>query len=216
MKQREIFLASEGDAWYRRNREYLERRELPGSDPLLTALLALPEEQRRPGARVLEIGCGDGTRLAWLRAQAGFECFGLDPSADAVAASEARGVRAAQGTADLLPFENGSFDFVLFGFCLYLCDREDLFRVAAEADRVLRDPGWLLLLDFYSPVPLKREYHHSPGLFSYKMDYRALFSWHPGYVVYAHDVRHHVTHGFTDDANEWIATSVLRKNLKAC
>ncbi len=103
----------------------------------------------------------------------------------------------------------------MFGFCLYLCDREDLFRIACEADRVLKNPGWLLIQDFYSPAPVKREYHHRSGLFTHKMDYRTLFTWNPSYVNLVHKVRHHSEGSYTDDPKEWVATSVLRKNLKA-
>ena len=88
-----------------------------------------------------------------------------------------------QGTADRLPYRDGLFDVVVFGFCLYLCDREDLFRIASEADRVLNDQGWLIIHDFYSPVPTRRDYHHKTGIYSYKMDYKTLFEWHPSIHV---------------------------------
>lgn len=116
-----------------------------------------------------------------------------------------------QGTAEQLPYADQSFEIVIFGFCLYLCDREDLFRIACEADRVLKSPGWLLIHDFYSPTPSKHDYRHYAGLFSYKMDYRTLFTWHPAYTTYSHRVRDHAHGGWTDAAEEWVATSVLRK-----
>lgn len=213
MKQKDVFLESEGNAWFERNAELLASRKLPDSDPALMEILKLDIAAKK-GSKILEIGCGDGTRLAWLKEHRGFDCYGVEPSAQAVQAAAARGITACQGTAEKLPFEDKSFDIVVFGFCLYLCDRDDLFRVACEADRVLRNPGWLLILDFYSPVPLKREYHHRSGLFSHKMDYRTLFSWNPGYTSYSHQVRHHSNSGFTDDQTEWTATSLLRKNLE--
>jgi ubiquinone/menaquinone biosynthesis C-methylase UbiE len=215
VKQRDVFLESEGDAWFMRNASALQARELPESDPLLTEILALPVAQIGPGTRILEIGCGDGTRLNWLRQHHGFHCHGVEPSARAVAAAQARGIAAFQGTAERLSFGDAEFDIVVFGFCLYLCDRADLFRIACEADRVLRNSGWLLILDFYSPIPLKREYHHRSGLFSHKMDYRTLFTWNPAYTTYSHKIRHHVSGSYTDDPTEWVATSVLRKVLVA-
>ena len=57
------------------------------------------------------------------------DCYGIEPSAQAVAAACAKGINVMQGTADVLPFDNQSFDIVIFGFCLYLCDREDLFEL---------------------------------------------------------------------------------------
>ena len=166
---------------------------------------------REGGGKVLEIGCGDGTRLAWLKANLNADCYGIEPSAQAVAAACAKGINVQQGTADVLPFESQSFDIVVFGFCLYLCDREDLFRIASEADRVLRSPGWLMIMDFYSTVPRARDYHHRPGLQSLKMDYRGLFTWHPDYECMTHKVRHHSEASYTDVQDEWVAVSVLRK-----
>lgn len=212
MKQKDIFLNVEGDAWYRRNTSALGIRRLPESDPVLVEILNLPSGAEP--AKILEIGCGDGTRLNWLRENRGDICHGLDPSAQAVAAARDRGLEVQQGTAESLPFGDKTFDMVIFGFCLYLCDRDDLFRIASEADRVLKSPGWLLILDFYSPTPLKREYHHRAGLFSYKMDYRTLFTWNPAYVNFSHHVLHHSENTVTDNRSEWMATSVLRKNLE--
>ena len=210
--QKKIFLESEGDAWLQRNSETLALRKLPESDPLLMEFLDLPIPELKP-VTVLEIGCGDGTRLSWLRENRGFECHGIEPSPQAVKIANEKGIHARQGTAENLPFPDMSFDIVMFGFCLYLCDREDLFSIASEADRVLKNPGWLLIFDFYSPMPLKREYHHRSGLFSHKMDYRAMFAWNPAYMNYSHKVRHNSNYSYTDVDTEWVATSVLRKNL---
>lgn len=215
MKQSDVFLDSEGDAYYRRNGSGRDPQTLPASDPLLLATLGLPATDLRPGARLLEIGCSDGLRLQWLREHHQINCTGIEPSAAAVATARERGIDARQGTADTLPFADGSFDIVLFGFCLYLCDPQDLFRIASEADRVLANPGWLLILDFYSETPTRRAYHHRSGLFSRKMDYRTLFTWHPAYTCMSQNVVHHSTFEHTDDPTEWIATSVLRKHLRA-
>ncbi|WP_428995768.1 class I SAM-dependent methyltransferase [Lamprobacter modestohalophilus] len=160
---------------------------------------------------MLEIGCGAGERLAWLQANQGYDCSGIEPSAQAVACAKASGINATQGTAEHLPYDNATFEIVIFGFCLYLCDRSDLFRIASEADRVLKSPGWLLIYDFYADKPTRRPYHHAQGLYSYKMDYRSLFSWHPSYTCYKHEILHHMDSCFTDDPQEWVALSVLRK-----
>ncbi len=207
-----MFLESEGDAWFSRNVYSVNTRKLPESDSLLEKVRNLPLSPGG-GVKILEIGCGNGRRLNWLQENLGFECHGIDPSPQAIRMAEGYGVHAQVGTADMLPFDDSMFDVVAFGFCLYLCDREDLFRIAAEADRVLKIPGWLLIRDFYSPTPQKREYHHRAGLFSYKMDYRKLWTWNPLYTCLFHEVTHHSrSDEYTDDPNEWVATSVLRKN----
>lgn len=209
MKQKDIFLGSEGDAWLERNQAALARRRLPDEDPVLSELLSLPGIDKK--MCVLEIGCGDGARLGWLKENRGSRCSGIDPSAQSVTSAKQHGIRAIQGTADQLPFEAGEFDLVIFGFCLYLCDRDDLFRIAQEADRVLRTPGWLVINDFYSPAPISQAYKHRPGLFSHKMDYRELFSWNPSYTCMTHKVRHHQDANYSDQPDEWVAVSVMRK-----
>ena len=64
-------------------------------------------------------------------------------------------------------------------------------------------------------LAVRRAYHHKDGLFSYKMDYRQLFDWHPSYTCFSHELSHHASGDFTDDPQEWIATSVLRKKASA-
>jgi ubiquinone/menaquinone biosynthesis C-methylase UbiE len=215
MKQRDVFLQSEGDAWLERNTGRPDWRFNPQQDALLTEIARLAPAPLGPKpVRLLEIGCGNGERLAWLQEQRGFDCYGIDPSPRAVASARQRGVEAQSGTAEALPFADAAFDVVTFGFCLYLCDREDLFRIAAEADRVLKNPGWLLVRDFYARQSSLRPYHHHSGVFSHKMDYAKLFTWHPAYSLCSHRLEHHATGEHTDDTQQWVATSVLRKHLE--
>jgi hypothetical protein len=49
---------------------------------------------------------------------------------------------------------------------------------------------------------------------SYKMDYRSLFSWHQDYECMTNKVRQHGEANYTDDPDEWVAVSVLRKSQK--
>ena len=208
MDQKRIFLDTEGDAWHDRNRGAWHGRSLPDDDPLLLAIEAIPMTHN---PRVLEIGCGDGSRLAWLAREKGAQVAGIDPSAKSVSAALAQGVEAERGTADALPYEDASFDWVIFGFCLYLCDADLLFKVAAEADRVLRTPGWIIINDFYSPEPRFVPYRHHSGVRTLKMDFRTLFVWHPAYRSFSQSVGHHDHGGHTDDPEQWVATSILQK-----
>lgn len=213
MKQKEIFSSAEGDAWFKRNHEYLSGKVIDLSDDIIQSVSEIKKLPAYSDSiiKVLEVGCGEANRLIWLSENLGMDVFGIDPSIKAVELALEKGVHAKQGTADHLSFESGFFDVVIFGFCLYLCDRDDLFKIAQEADRVLKNNGWLIIKDFYSPFPVKREYHHKPGIFSYKMDYRTLFDWHPNYTCFSHVINHHSDSTFTDDQQEWVAVSVLRK-----
>jgi ubiquinone/menaquinone biosynthesis C-methylase UbiE len=213
MTQKDIYLTLEGDAWFKRNEAKLSLKQMgPSTDPALRELAdILPSLGNN--FRILEIGCGDGGRLAWMSNNWGARCVGLDPSTSAINSAREKGVDAVRGTADSLPFESCSFDVVMFGWCLCLCDREDLFRIGFEADRVLRSPGWLVILDFFSPSPTARDNHHKSGLVTYKMDYRRLFTWHPQYVCVRHKVQGHDDQShYTDRVDDWTAISVLRKH----
>lgn len=184
MKQSEIFLRSEGDGFHRRNqRAFAELGSGSGSqdDQVIQCLRTLALKPRR----ILEIGCSNGWRLDLMRREFGAECFGIDPSSEAVAQGAATypGVTLTTGTAECLPYQAGYFDLVVFGFCLYLCDRQDLFMIAAEADRVLAESGCLMIFDFFPPLPYRNRYRHFDGVFCYKMDYAALFLWNPAYAL---------------------------------
>lgn len=216
MQQKDIFLRSEADAWFERNQQSVAKRNFATDDSVTAAIVEIAHlsqyADRKERIQILEIGCGEGRRLSWFSENLDADVFGVEPSTMAVEQACGRGVKAQRGTADSLPFENAKFDILIFGFCLYLCDRQDLFRIAQEADRVLKPDAWLVINDFFAPTPVRREYLHKPGVFSYKMDYRALFDWHPAYTCYEHRLTHHGQSSFTDDSQEWVATSVMRKN----
>lgn len=212
MKQKNIFLRSEGDAWFERNRQAIDERNYEKDDLIISAVLEISNQYAKAEKlKILEIGCGEARRLAWLAERMKHDVYGIEPSVKAVQQACSYGVDARQGTADELPFDSESFDILIFGFSLYLCDQDDLFKIAAEADRVLKSDAWLLIQDFYSKTPIKREYHHKPGVYSTKMDYQSLFVWHPAYTCYRHTVFHHSKPLFTDEAQEWVATTVMRK-----
>jgi methionine biosynthesis protein MetW len=67
------------------------------------------------GARVLDIGCGDGALLAFLRDSKGVDARGIDVSAANVAGAVARGLSVMQGDADadLADYPDGAFDMVI-------------------------------------------------------------------------------------------------------
>ncbi|MBY0520495.1 MAG: methionine biosynthesis protein MetW, partial [Sphingomonas sp.] len=67
------------------------------------------------GARVLDVGCGDGALLAALRDDRGVDARGLELDADNVAAAVARGLSVIQGDADhdLADYPTASFDYAI-------------------------------------------------------------------------------------------------------
>jgi SAM-dependent methyltransferase len=210
--QRDAFSGDEGDRFFSRNKEGLS-----AASPLKTWVTEriarhLPLDKR---ARVLEVGCASGGNLAALSSCASADCSGLDPSNDAVQSGKLAypylDLRA--GSADHLPFGDGSMDVVWFGFCLYLVDRALLQRVVAEADRVLKDGGFIAIHDFDPDVPCVRPYRHRPGVNSYKMDYSALFLCNPAYVLAEKTAFSDGGAAWTSDPQERIALWICKKNL---
>jgi len=209
--QTKAFLAGEGDNWFERNRSVLQ-----GSlSQIQNIPLSMIAEVVPTGGSVLEIGCSNGSNLADLSHRVSIRGFGVDPSARAVAdgAALAPGIQLTVGTADALKYPNEHFDVVWFGFCLYLIDRSLLSAAVAEADRVLRDGGHLVITDFDPPFPYRRKYHHLEGVQSYKADYSKLFLANPAYVLVAKRSYSHAGPGFHPDPNERVATWVLAKSM---
>lgn len=210
--QRQVFLEGEGDAWFQRNRQAdVDQVAHWANQDLLAELLENLPLPRGPEVSVFEVGCGQGLRLARLSQTKGWSVAGLDPSEKAIAAVNASGCKGMVGTAEALPLADRSVDILIYGFCLYLCDRDDLFRIAAEANRVLKPQAWLAILDFWSPHQSINPYHHRSGVHSYKDDLPAMFSWHPSYVITDHRLRHHATRAYTDEPQEWVAATLLRR-----
>ena len=109
----------------------------------------------------------------------GAKGVGIEPSEKAVMDGNAMkhdAVTLVQGTGDSLPFADASFDLVNFAFCLYLFDRNTLLKSLAEADRVLKPGGYMVITDFDPGTQRKRAYSHFPGLFSYKQNYGSLYT----------------------------------------
>jgi ubiquinone/menaquinone biosynthesis C-methylase UbiE len=213
VKQKDIFLRSEGDEWFHRNVDKLDKLTLPEDDSVLVDIIKSPiwDEDR---LNVLEVGCGNGLRLKWLQENKNCTVYGIDPSGAAVNAAKQSGIKAEVGTADRLPFDDAFFDFIIFGFCLYLCDREDLFSIAREADRVLKKAGWIVIRDFYSTAETAVDYHHKKGVYSYKMDYSSMFTWNPAYTLFLQRIENHEKQNGVDNLQEWTASWIIRKNLR--
>lgn len=106
------------------------------------------------GQRLLDIGCGTGNLLlATGKLHPRVELTGLDPDPKALARAARKfrraglDVRCDRGFAQELPYPDGSFDRVFSSLMLHHLDTASKDALLAEAHRVLRPDGLLVLAD---------------------------------------------------------------------
>ena len=93
-----------------------------------------------PGARILDVGCGDGALMAALRDECGVDARGLEIDGANVAAAVARGLSVVQGDADtdLADYPSASFDYAILSQTLQTARAparvlDALLRIGARA-----------------------------------------------------------------------------------
>lgn len=133
------------EAWDKRWATPEGRADWLQPDPDVIHLM--PELEARGARRALDLGCGVGRHALFL-AERGLTVEAIDGSATGLSvlrqAAAARGLalNLRQGTADALPFDDASFDFVLSWNVIYHGTLGDAGRRLAEIWRVLK-PGAL-------------------------------------------------------------------------
>jgi SAM-dependent methyltransferase len=171
MSQESIFRQSEGDAWFRRNRDRLRSK----TQPVLSGLEGVDEF-----TSVCDLGCANGWRLQRLKYLFAPSCVltGVDASSAAILDGSRHfpELQLHEGVLSQIPLA-GSFDLVIVSFVLHWIDRGQLGRVVAEIDRLVAWNGYLVVNDFLPDSPRCRSYHHLPGqgVFTYKQDYSRAF-----------------------------------------
>lgn len=117
------------------------------------ALAFLSRIPIEPGQRLLDVGCGAG-QLAIPAARAGADVTGIDIATNLVEQARARArpeglqVRFDEGDAEMLPYEDSSFDLVVSLIGAMFAPRPE--RVASELLRVCR-PGGRIVMGNWTP-----------------------------------------------------------------
>lgn len=106
-----------------------------------------------PGDTVLDLGCGLGATVNYIRKKYHITAVGIDKSEKMIAAAQDNYGYAGffLGKGEELPFEDESFDGVLAECTLSLMDSPD--RVINQVYRVLKDNGWFVITDVYAKNP---------------------------------------------------------------
>ena len=109
----------------------------------LISLSGLP-----PGAAVLDVGCGSGATVRFLRGTYGIEAFGIDSASEGDKAGFCREPHIIKGVAEEIPFDDGSLDGIICECCFSLF--ADPEAVLDEYRRTIKPGGALLMSDVYA------------------------------------------------------------------
>ena len=134
VSQKKIFLSKEGDAFFNR---YIAQMTSKEKGDLEDEVLAAIDQVKIEPQVVLEVGCSHGWRLNQIQKKYLSECYGFDPSERAISEGKKiyKDINLSIGTAeDSHSFGSRNYDLIIFGYCLYLCDLQDLFMIAANAE----------------------------------------------------------------------------------
>jgi len=210
MDNKTTFIDSEANEWFRRNRTGLENRSI---DSTITMLCNWLEPFKSDITKIAEIGSGSGHRLEQLCKNLDAKGFGVDPSDEAIVYSNSQfpDTTSIVGTGDQLTLPTNSFDLVHLGFFLYLVDRSEYLKCIAEADRILKQGGFLSILDFDPLQPYSKKYSHFEGLKSYKLDNSRPFLSTGGYYLVNKFSLSHGGRYFTRDVDERVSLMLLYK-----
>ncbi|NRP60354.1 bifunctional 2-polyprenyl-6-hydroxyphenol methylase/3-demethylubiquinol 3-O-methyltransferase UbiG [Marinobacterium sp. xm-d-564] len=210
MNQSEIFKTGEGDAWFDRNKSALELGGKSVDTQFIEETLKYFHEEINS---ILEIGCADGRKLEALCESFAARGVGIDPSKKAIDSGLARTKRSLDlkvGTLEDVELNDGQFDMVFFGFCLYLIPRDKLQEMLAKADKLIRDGGFLIITDFDPLKSIVNKYSHADDVFSYKEDYGRYFIEKGYFLIEKHSFSHY-SDSFSKDSNERVSVQILFK-----
>ena len=101
-----------------------------------------------PGSRVLDVAAGTGS-ITRLMESRGLEVLSVDQSRQMTQMAKRRGAAAVLATAERLPFADGIFDGVTFGYLLRYVD--DVSRCLEELVRIVRPGGIVGMVEFGRP-----------------------------------------------------------------
>ncbi len=101
-----------------------------------------------PGSRVLDVAAGTGS-ITRLLESSGLDVLSVDQSHEMTAMAQQRGAQVVLATAERLPFADGTFDGVTFGYLLRYVD--DVSRCLEELVRIVRPGGVVGMVEFNRP-----------------------------------------------------------------
>ena len=213
--QDEIYSKYEADNWYERN---LSKDVKPVSDDnnIIKAIKLgnLPEE-----GRFIDLGGGAGSIAAGI--------VNLLPKwKGTVLELSNKAVNKGSKLFPKLSFINGSltryedmkdkiFDLAVVSMVLSSIDRQFLSLALANIDLIVKPGGFIIIQDFYTPIPKANKSSHKEGVFVFKQDYVATFLALNTYteIYKMQGPMQHTVFDNNDPYDVWVSTTVLKKEL---
>jgi len=98
------------------------------------------------GAKLADIGCGNGESVLFIKKRFGYAITGVDIDRTLIEALAGDDFICADAAS--LPFKDGELDGVLYECSLSKMNEPEM--VLAEANRVLKNGGWIIISDFFA------------------------------------------------------------------
>jgi len=216
--QKQAFLQYEANKWFERNFKAIKSYD-SNNDKIISLLKSYRIQPRN----VLEVGCSGGYRLNGIKQSfKDVQVYGIEPSDEAIKYGKQYypDVNFLHGTVDnMSQLGDASFDVVIVGFVFYVVDRKLFLRSLAEIDRVLKDGGFLIIVDFFAESAIKRNYKHINefSAYSFKQLYDEAFTATQLYHLISRSCYNHETLALEaiEDFQNMYSISLLRKDLDA-
>jgi len=96
------------------------------------------------GAKVLDIGCGDGATVNYLTEEFNLDIYGIDLNPSSIEKNE----KIIPANAENIPFADSSFDGILMECSFSLMNNQE--RVLEECFRLLKENGYLVISDMFA------------------------------------------------------------------
>jgi methionine biosynthesis protein MetW len=123
--------------------KWLRNQALKSEDECRRAELSLLE--RNIKAKILDLGCGDGTFTEKIMSKIGIkEAFAIEIIEDDIKKATSRGIKVfKENLNERLPFDNGTFDVIIASHVIEHLNDTDIFL--KEVYRNLKDDGYLII-----------------------------------------------------------------------